>query len=183
MSLEYVVGLDQATKCGYAVLDASGARIVSGVWDLSPRTGEGAGFRFVRFVGYLRQLLDKLGINGQNGLIFYEQSFAGPNNASEIAGGLISHIEYQGEIRGIPYSAIHYGTVKKIATGNGHAGKLRMVTAANQQFGLNLPYTVPPAVALSKDGKPKLPSFPGGSDNEADALWIAWAGLQQVNGS
>lgn len=177
--MRYAVGIDQATHCGWAVLDETGTRVASGVWDLSIRKGEGAGMRFVRFTGHLLTLCRSLFLDADNCLVFYEESFAGANNASEIAGGLIGVIQLQCETKRIPYAAIHYGTVKKWATGTGRASKLRMVQAANSHWHLNLPYVEPPLGAMTGGKKPKLkePTFPGGSDNEADALWIAWAGL------
>lgn len=190
--MRYAIGLDQATLCGYAVLDEAGGRVASGVWNLAPREGQGAGFRFVRFVGLFRKLREDHGLTGQNAIVMYEQSFSGQRggdgamhvSGAEINGGLVAHIQYQCEVAGIPYWPIHYATVKKFATGSGSAAKLRMVQAANSQWHLDLPFTVPELGAMTrgKNPKPKLPTFPGGSDNEADALWIAYAGLRTREG-
>lgn len=178
--MKYVVGIDQATHCGYAVLDIGGQRLASGVWDVSPRPGEGAGFRFVRFVGLFRQLLDSFGIKHDTGLVFYEQPISygheGNRSPNDVGAALVSHIQYQCEMRGLPYSPVAAATAKK-AAGSGRNGKLDMVREANSRWGLSL--RSEPRSPDPKTGKPRW-AFPGGSDNEADALWIAEAGRVAV---
>ena len=175
----FFIGLDQATKCGYAVLDDAGNRVCSGVWDLTIRPGEGAGFRYVRFVGYLRQLWSSLDLNGKNAVLAFEKSvpIAG-GNSSEVGGALIGHIQYQAEVKGIPYQAIHYATVKRMAV-TGRASKLEMVQAANARWGLA--FVVRPTRINPKTKRQEY-AFDGGCDNEADALWIADACRRGITG-
>lgn len=183
--MAYTVGIDQATQCGYALLDERGQRLTSGTWDLSIGKGEGAGYRFVRFVGYLRGLLDNFALGPENGLIFFEQPInygqSGARGRDPVGPALVGHLQYQAELRGIPYSPIAIASAKATAS-SGRASKAEMVEAANRRWGLKLPIAYPPPGALDSKGKPKLPTFPGGSDNEADALWIAETGRARIYG-
>lgn len=178
---DLIIGIDQATACGYAVLNADGGRIVSGVWDLSPRRGEGDGFRYVRFVGLFRKLLESVGAEEGNAVVAYERPVAfGHSQArsvDQVGPALVGHILYQTEVRKIPYTAIAIATAKA-AAGSGKFSKLQMIDAANQKWRLKLGYVV--SHAFDKNGRPKPPKFPGGSDNEADALWIAEAARRQA---
>lgn len=175
----YFVGIDQATRCGYAVLDAQGDRLASGTWDLGVRPGEGAGFRYVRFVGYFRQLLDSFGLDGKNTVVAYEQAVPmRGGNSSEIGGALIGHLQYQCEVRKVPYEGIHYATVKRLAIG-GRARKTDMIDAANSRWGLDLEWR---ETGEDPNGRPRF-VFPGGSDNIADALFIADACRRRLSGA
>lgn len=174
-----MVGIDPGTKCGWAVLDTStGARLGSGVWDISNRPGEGAGFREVRFVSSLRRLLDAY----PEAVVMYEApvsigTFAG-GSAAELSGALRGLLRYHCETRRPPvaYSTVNISAVKRIATGSGNAKKGRMVLAANARWGMELRIEEGPI--NKKSGKP-TERYPGGSDNEADALWVAETGRLQ----
>jgi Holliday junction resolvasome RuvABC endonuclease subunit len=56
---------------------------------------------------------------------------------------------------GTPFLCVPPGTLKKYATGNGHAGKTEMVQAAEKRLG-----------------------YAGHDDNEADALWLRAIGCE-----
>jgi len=142
-----ILAIDPGTKCGWA---AKAGAIYSGVWDLAPKRFEGGGMRYVRFHKYLAEIIDSLHI----GQVYFEEvrRHLG-TDAAHIYGGIVSHLTAFCEERGIPYSGIPVGTIKKLATGKGNAGKLEMIVAAKALF----PGTVP------KD------------DNEADALCILYA--------
>lgn len=172
----FIIGIDPATACGWAVLDEKGNRRASGVWDLSVRPGEGAGFRFVRYVGYLRQCFAAYGPL-RDALLFYEapavHRVTMSRGADLVSGGLIAHTTYQCEAKGIPYKDLAIATIKKHATGTGIASKRMMVAAANERWGLELRMSSRPNPKKEGD---QLWSFPGGGDNEADALWIADTG-------
>lgn len=179
---KFIVGIDQAAACGYAVLDADGGRIVSGCWDLSLRRGEGDGFRYVRFVGLFRKLLESVGADADNAIVAYEKPIQygqGQAHAPNDTGpALVAVIQYQCEVRGrIPYVSIAPSTAKA-AAGSGRFSKTQMIDAANQRWHLKLGYVL--SHAFDKNGRPKPPKFPGGADNECDALWIAEAARRQA---
>lgn len=175
-----VLGIDPGTKCGWAALDTpTGQRLASGVWDISIRPGEGAGFREVRFISLLRQLLNAY----PDAVVFYEApvtigTFAG-GSAAELSGALRGLLRYHCETRrpAVAYAPVNISTVKRIATGSGNAKKGRMVLAANAKWP-PLALRVEPGPINKKTGKP-TERYPNASDNEADALWIAETGRQQ----
>ena len=127
-----IIGIDPGTSCGWAVLDADGNRVASGAWDLRSRRHEGGGMRYVRCRRYLSELLDAY----PDALVAYEEvrRHAGMD-AAHVYGGIISHVAAICEERGVPYQSIPVGTIKKLATGKGNAGKPAMVAAAVEQWG------------------------------------------------
>lgn len=183
------VGLDPATISGWGVLNEHGDRLASGVWDCSNRPGDGAGMRLVRFNGSLRRLLEAF---PEDPRVFYERgvyrdfNVLGPdgrprkvaNAASrDLAGELIGQILYICEVKRVPYARVDPMTVKK-AAGSGRLKKEQMVIEANSRWpelGIQIRYPAPTA-------KNQLPAFPGGRDNEADALWVAEAGRMGIIG-
>jgi Holliday junction resolvasome RuvABC endonuclease subunit len=143
------IGIDPGTSCGWAVLDANGKRIASGVWDLKPRRHEGGGMRYLRCRGYFEALLAGRGMV----VVGYEEvrRHAG-TTAAHVYGGIIAQIGSICEAREVPYAAYPVGTIKRLATGKGNASKALMKAAARERW----------------------PRFAGEHD-EADALWIAEA--------
>lgn len=141
------VGIDPATKCGYAVLDANGNALMGGTWQLERRAGDGAGMTYVRFQRLFRELLRS--IDAVDIVVCYEQQanrFAG---SAHVGLGIISHIQRICEEEDVPYTGVAFSVVKKHATGNGQANKGKMVEAAKARWGSVV------------------------DDNHADALWIA----------
>jgi len=144
---EIIIGIDPATKCGWAVLDAKGLALAGGTWRLERRSGDGAGMCYVRFQRLFTELLDAY----PAAIVGYEQQanrFAG---SAHIGLGIIAHLQRICEERQTPYTGIAFSTVKKIATGSGAAKKDKMVAAACARWA------------------------PVEDDNHADALWIAEA--------
>lgn len=140
------VGIDPATKCGYAVLDATGKALAGGTWNLERRAGDGAGMLYVRFQRLFRELIDSI---DQDIVVAYEQQanrFAG---SAHVGLGIISHIQRICEEEDVPYTGVAFSVVKKHATGKGNSGKGAMVEAAKARWG------------FVQD------------DNHADSLWIA----------
>jgi Holliday junction resolvasome RuvABC endonuclease subunit len=150
--MSLIVGIDPATSCGWAVLDrATGARVGSGCWDLSSRRHEGGGMRYLRARAHLVELLDAHPIEA----VGYEEvaRHAGVS-AAHVYGGIVAMVSSVCEERRIAYAGQPVGSVKKLATGKGNAGKEAMVEAALAKWpGLR----------------------PDVSDDEADALWVAEA--------
>lgn len=175
---DVVVGIDPGTACGWAILTMDGARVGSGVWDLAARRHEGGGMRFLRLRKYLDALADSEAICA----VAYEEVRGHQGvDAAHIYGGIIATLAAWCEELAIPYQGQPVGTVKKLATGNGAAGKVKMVETANNQWDMNIPICAQTLTA--KDGKDTtVYSFPGGGDNEADALWIAEALRRSLGG-
>ena len=145
-----ILAIDPGTKCGWAVSDHE-----AGVWDLRVRSGEGAGMRLVRFRSYLREVLDS-GVQ----LVAYEDVLRHAGTAAaHIYGAIVGCLQEECENRKVPYVAIHWGTIKKHATGKGNAGKDLMVSSAQKQWGSHVT-----------------------DDNEADARWIREVAILQYGG-
>lgn len=142
-----VLGIDPATRCGWALLDSDGTRIASGTWDLSAKRHEGGGMRFLRLDRYLVEVLDQ----HRPAVVAYEEVRRHVGvDAAHIYGGIIASISRLCEQRSIPYQGQPVGTVKKRATGKGNADKQAMIAAANARWSISVV-----------------------DDNEADALWVA----------
>ena len=147
-----VIGIDPGTSCGWALLE-DGRRLGSGVWDLKPRRHQGGGMRYLRVRRYLEELL----AHRPDAVVYEEVRRHAGTDAAHVYGGIIATVTALLEDVGIPYEGVPVGTVKRIATGKGNAGKDAMVQAARERWGIE------PA-----------------TDDEADALWVAAAWLEQV---
>lgn len=145
-----VVGIDPGTSCGWAVLHAAtGDRVASGTWDLAARRHEGGGMRFVRFEGFLQQLLRTYPVKA----VLYEEVRRHMGvDAAHVYGGIVATLGRVCEGAVTPYAGVPVGTVKKRATGKGNAAKGQMIEAAQARWGVPVRLT---------------------DDDEADALWIA----------
>lgn len=147
-----VLAIDPGTHCGWALGLPGG--ILSGTWELKPRRFEGAGMRWVR----LRRFLDELAATASPEMVVVEEvrRHLG-TDAAHIYGGIIAVVQAWCEERGIPYSAIPVGTIKKHATGRGNADKAAMIAAAVARW----------------------PEQLVADDNQADALWILDCAISQ----
>lgn len=144
------IGIDPATACGYAVIDADGNRITSGTWQLK-RKHESNGMRWIRLHKKLSDLRDTITAEVGDIVLAYEM-VARHNGtaAAHVYGGLVAAIQAWCETVGIEYTAIPVGQIKRTATGKGNANKQMMIDAAQAKWNLaNI------------------------DDNEADALWVA----------
>lgn len=134
-----ILALDVATKTGWAV-DGT-----SGTWDFKPRKGESVGMRTVRLKAAVREMIKLNEID----LVVYERAAGVHKNSiiveSEMIGALVCFLLEEK----INYTCYSAKEIKKYATGNGNAGKLLMIKAANEKLG-----------------------YTGNDDNEADALWL-----------
>lgn len=147
-----VLGLDPATKCGWALLDGE-ARVASGTWDLGIKPNESKGMRFVRFERQLLEAIERVDL-----VAFEEVKYLRGIAATQVYAGIIAVLKLVCEKRGLSYVGIPVATVKKLATGKGNADKRAMIVAAKTRWGLT--------------GEP--------TEDEADALWIALAGAQEL---
>ncbi len=124
------LALDLANRTGWA-LRAGSQTILVGAQDFTPRRGEGAGMRFVRF----RRWLEKLYAAYPFGVVFYEQVIGisprpGQSHQLQQYGGFLAIFQAWAEENGVPYSGVPVASIKKHATGNGNANKEAMLAAA-----------------------------------------------------
>jgi len=165
--IEVVIGIDPGTVCGWSVLRADGSRWASGVWRLKPGRHESAGMRWVKLRRSFTELLNAY--REPNAaepfarvLVAYEAvaRHAG-THAAHVYGGCIACVQEICTAAGAEYVGIPVGTVKRYATGRGNANKADMVASAGERW------------ALDCDDL---------DHNEADALHVAAAALQEVTG-
>lgn len=148
-----VLGLDTATKTGWAIFDSASGRIIeSGVQDFAKRRGESNGLMFLRFRKWLSQIID----TARPDLIAYERAHHRGGAATEIGVNLTGRVQEAAAINGIEYASVQANSLKLWATGKGNAGKPEMIAAARKLIG-------------------RAPI----DDNEADAVMIAaWAACE-----
>lgn len=184
------IGIDPGTQTGFALLGAGGERISSGVWGIGPRQGEPEHMRWVYLATNLRGLIERATAirPGEPVTVAYEHAFPGTSVTADLSGGHIAIIEFVAYSLRASVRRYEISTLKKHATGTGRATKVEMIRAANARWNLALPFnehlgefqrTRGGVVKTDARGNPlpKLPTFPGGSDNHADALWVASAAM------
>ena len=135
-----VLALDPAEKFGWAV-----SRDLYGVWDFKLKRDESFSMKLVRFRSRLTKLVEEAEID----YIVFERVSGRFSGAIASHSKFVAVIELFCEDNEIPYKGYSAKEVKKFATGNGNAGKPKMIANA----------------------KAKL-KYKGDDDNEADALWI-----------
>ena len=149
-----ILALDLGSKTGWALQQTDG-QITSGTVEFRPGRFESGGMAFLRFKGWLDEVL---AFAGPMKAAYFEEvrSHAG-TTAAHVYGGFLAHLTAWCEKREIPYQGIPVGTIKKHATGKGNANKQAVIQAMK--------------------AKGHHPS----DDNEADALAILhWALDQEV---
>lgn len=137
-----VLALDLGTKTGFAYRHENG-RIVSGVWNFTPRRFDGGGMRYLKF----QHTLAALWIGIAYSAVYYEEvrNHKGVD-AAHVYGGLLGILTSYLEQKEIPYEGVPVGQIKKFWTGKGNADKAAMIGFARQR------------------------GFDPEDDNEADAL-------------
>lgn len=143
-----VLAIDQATLSGWALLE--GDELSSGVIPLPravPTKGPGS-----RFMAFDRELENRFGSFAARDLVVvHEQPFVSQQLAAiVIVAGLAMHIEAFCQRHGYERRYVHNMTVKKYATGRGHATK----------------------EAMLRNARLKWPAQEIIDHNQADALWI-----------
>ena len=152
-------GFDLGGNFGYAVLNDTGNRLVSGVINLGKRTPKS----LHTFQTHLYNLIKKydLAVVGYEQVTFMPKGGKGKGGfkAVQAWGGyeaILWTVSYQYECDILP---VHVGTLKKLATGSGRAEKEDMEVAAYTRW-----------------------SHVPEDDNESDALWIAEYGRRKFLG-
>lgn len=144
--LKKTLALDLGTNTGWATnaLDD----ILSGHQTFD---GEISGWRYLVFKQWLDARLNELNIEH----IVYEETFSADAYAARVLHGFLAILQYvyaeryPDQSTRLTLQKVHPGTLKKFATGNGHAKKEEMLNACKKRFGF-------------------IPS----NDDEADALWL-----------
>lgn len=138
MTRDVVIGLDLATRSGWAAVTLDGRRLGSGAWPLSPRKGRSKADRWVRFADALRELLASL--EGRVAAVALERPIghAGSPSVPAVASGLVALAELACERRGIATLQVSPMTAKKAAAGSGRASKGEVAEAMAARFGVEL---------------------------------------------
>lgn len=144
-----VLGIDPATKCGWAVLDGT-ELVASGTWRLGAAQG-GSGARFLAF----QRALDAIVREYEPDMAVIERPGKLQGDAILILNGLVALFAAYAEERGLEYRAVSPTEVKRAAGCTGGAGKLEVMAAVNGLY---------PQGAETRD------------DNECDAIAVAIAG-------
>lgn len=146
-----VLGIDPAKKCGWAVL-AEGRLVDSGTWLL---TGSGgSGLRFLMLQRHLEEAVRSYDID----TVFYERPGHLKGDAILAINGLVAIVEAYCEGAGLSYREVSPGEAKMAVGCAGNAGKPEVMAAVERLY----------PGAATRD------------DNEADAIAIALAGIQQT---
>ena len=142
INLSCILALDLGTTTGWALRSHDGL-ITSGTVSFRPGRFDGGGMRYLRFTNWLTEL-DRL--SGPIAAIWFEEvrRHAG-TDAAHVFGGLLATLTTWAELRGIPYSGVPVGTIKKHATGRGNAPKQDIIAAARAP----LPMTTKPMQSRS----------------------------------
>ena len=144
-----VLALDLGTTTGFA-LRTRDDHITSGTITFKPSRFEGGGMRYLRFHGWLREMLNLAGPIDR--IVFEEVRRHLSTDSSHVYGGLLATLTSWAELNRIPYEGVPVGTIKRFATRRGNADKAAVI-AAIQALG-----------------------FRPADDNEADALaLLLWA--------
>lgn len=122
-----ILALDLGSIMGWATPQASGTV------EFKNGRFEGGGMRFLKFRNWLSGILETLGgVEALEAIYFEEVANHNGVAAAHCYGGFMGHLTAFCEEKGIPYSGVPVGTIKKFATGKGNANKKMMIEAAIQ---------------------------------------------------
>ena len=119
-----ILALDIATKTGWATDTASGT------WDFTPKRGESAGMRLVRFSAKIKEIIELEQIQ----LIVYEIPVGRFQSTIIVATEMIGALKLICEKNKINYGHFSAKEIKKFWTGNGNAGKPLMIEEAKNRY-------------------------------------------------
>lgn len=124
-----ILALDLATKTGWATnapVDASG------VVEFTLKRGESPGMRFLRYVRWLKDMVDLV----EPDLVIYEQAHHRGGAATEVCVGLTTHTQTICASKDIEFTAVRTSAVKIFATGKGNASKDEMINACRERYNI-----------------------------------------------
>ena len=130
-----IIGLDCATRTGWAVLESDGMthELLSSGWEefRSRKKRIQAGELYAAFGTFLDELIR----DEMPAALAYEMPHQRGGEATRKLINLTGRVEELGYQHDIPVYSIHSGTIKRLATGNGHACKDEMILAASRIAG------------------------------------------------
>ena len=126
-----ILSLDLATKTGYAYRDDWG-KIISGVKDFKVKGKLDPALRFSYLQDWISSSLSPF---YRMDKIFYEQPHKSGGKGAEFLIGLVTIVKVWCAEHAVAYDYVHTGTLKKWATGNGHAKKPDMIKRAREILG------------------------------------------------
>ncbi|MCP4548442.1 MAG: crossover junction endodeoxyribonuclease RuvC [bacterium] len=125
-----MLAFDLGTSLGWAVRYGDG-RIAFGVAEF-PKHPKGPGHRWLKFGKWLTEIKQSAG--GEISAVFYERiDFVSFVEAARTAWAFEAVLTRWCAANGIPYDGYANSTVKRSATGNGHAKKPQVIGALNEQ--------------------------------------------------
>ena len=129
-----VLAIDAATHLGWCLREHG--RLEHGVEDFSPKRGESAGMRWLKF----RRWLDYIaGERFTPDLVVYESWVASHTGGSaEITAGFTTRIVEFCTERRIEHAGVSPSQLKKWVTGKGNAGKPLMVAAVCRRWNVRI---------------------------------------------
>ena len=139
-----ILALDPGSITGWAVGDEIGI-VDSGTWNIAPGKKDLPG---IRYLNLLRNL-DQIHLKYHAEMIVYEKSYQRSQIAGQYFHGFVATLQTWCARESIPTEIVYSNTLKKWATGDGHATKHQMVALGAERFNL-----------------------PEADDNEIDALWL-----------
>lgn len=124
-----ILALDLGQTCGWAMV--CNGKITSGIWNLKPSKFDSHGVRYLKFKRHLETEI----IIGDIEKIFFEsvRRHIG-TDAAHSYGAYLGQVEIVCLENNIPYEGVAVKTIKKHATGNGNADKIKMENAAIEYF-------------------------------------------------
>lgn len=126
------LSLDLGTKTGFCVFNFGDTAIKvskSGTRNFSQPSKAHLGRRFVCFRDWLIRIIAECNI----GAVYYEQVYGHTGiQASHVYGGFLYHMAAACDSMNVPIYGLGVGTIKKSATGNGHATKDDVIQAVQQ---------------------------------------------------
>lgn len=153
-----LLALDLGTYCGWAVRRTDNS-IVSGEQSFPRQANESEGKRLYRFFNWMRRKVRE----EQVGFIAYENvQFQSTQAQTRLWSGWLTCVLLVSEFERAGCKGFGTGVVKLTASNYGHAGKQRMVEAANRLYDLNLNHEF--------------------NENEADALCTLYTAEQWIVG-
>lgn len=157
-----IIGLDLGTTMGFAVTEGTSVvPVQTGTVNFANKRHENGGMRFIRFKKFLEEITDGVAIAKGNAdaVIYYEEVvFHRGADAAHVYGGWLAILHSYCDERGIAYSGVPIGTIKKRATGSGRANKEDMIRAAHREWGATMTH------------------------DQADAAWVLQCGLDEMFG-
>lgn len=141
-----ILALDLATNTGFAGTEGD-TIMVSGTVNFAIKRGESPGMLFVRFRAWLKEMLDTL----KPDIVGYELPHHRGGAATRVLVGMCTHLEGVCASKGIEYTGVQSGVLKKHATGKGGAAKEVMIAKAEETW----------------------PNISFINDDHADATWVA----------